>query len=204
MIDLVTIGSYAASAVLPLVAVKVYSSRKSIQKYFKVLFSSSTVVITPEKEYPDLGMVTYDIVIEETDSEFTTRLETIYKDEWKEYLEYNKNKPLDTLYDRLLLIALVKAANENDNGIVNVSDYHLDFDNGIRVWTANRWYAFGHLHRVDGRLSNRGVTASSSVKLSNYTWLRLVDLYMEHRFFDDWKERHDKYTNNALSSRKRK
>lgn len=194
---LITIASYAATAVLPFAAYMGYL-RYINRNIPKVLAALPAVENEVEVELPATGLTVIDYVIPaETEEEFLRRLKHIHSEAWQTYQSDYKNKKILDDSDRFVNMLILKYR----NGEVDMEcrQHTMNFTDGTEIWIANKWYSYGNVYRC----KRSGITFDySDGRLSPYTFMSIVDLEMEKTNFYEWKKYHDDYSRRRLKGLK--
>lgn len=209
-----TVWYCAASAVTPFSLYIAYQYRNKIKNLFK-----STILDDPKltdaldennpvekSDLPTLGLTyeEYELQHPETEEEYLKRLRTIHPDAYKEF----KN----TMNDRIQLdecdMIVYKALLDYKSGKLKIderhnSSYTLRFKNGLEIWIENKYFGFGHIHfyEVNGKSYK---FRWDEGRLSEYTFMWLVDIVYEHESYVVWKQRHDNYTRDIIEKQSKK
>lgn len=137
---------------------------------------------------PQSGLSIIDYNIEETEEQYLSRLKYIHSKAWQEYTS-NASREIHIDADRHINLLLLNAS----KGYISyhVGDHTMDFGDGEEIWIANKYFAYGHIHR--SRAKPHLKFSYHDYRLSPYTFLRLVDFEYEHTNPLEWKRKHDEY-----------
>lgn len=189
-------------ATVPVLTYITFDKRKSILGFVKSIGSKPNITtisqknVTNDPKFPDIGLSYEEYVLNETEEEYLTRLKRLHSCAWSEFSSYICKRELNERNDMLLAKSILDA---RDNKLkYEVDKYHIKFDNGVFVWIENRWFGFGGVTSTTG-VKTHSSDAVLNNRVSDYTWMMLVDFYEEITDFDNWKRKHDEYTTNMLS-----
>ena len=135
-----------------------------------------------------LSVVDYEIP-EENEEQYLNRLKTLYPSAWTEYFNSLGRRKIFDEADRHVNMLILKHRNGEINA--KVGNYTIDFEDGTKVWIANKYYSYGNVYeckRTSLKFDN------SSYRLSPYTFMSLVDLEQELNSYTTWKRYHDNYS----------
>ncbi|ECV9084126.1 hypothetical protein SEPL_223 [Salmonella phage SE_PL] len=137
---------------------------------------------------PPSGLSTVDYNIEETEEQYLNRLKYIHSTAWQEYSQH-ADRAIHIDGDRHVNLLILNAS----KGYIsyNVGHHTLNFGSGEEIWIANKYFAYGHIHRSSSKPHLR--FSYTDHRLSPYTFLRLVDFEYEHTNPLEWKRKHDEY-----------
>lgn len=190
-------------ATVPVLSYITFDKRKLIINFIKSIGSKPNVTtisqnnVVSDTQFPDIGISYEEYVIHETEEQYLTRLKKLHPHAWKEFSDYIHRRPVNERND-LLVVKSILDARENKLKY-EIDKYHLKFYNGLYIWIENQWFGFGSITTTNGKPSAKDTMLDSRV--SDYTWLMLVDFYEEINDFTMWKQKHDNYTNTMLNSK---
>lgn len=185
---LITIASYAVTAVLPFAAYMGYL--RFINRNVPKVLASPPV----ESDLPASGLSVVDYVIPaETEDEFLKRLKHIHSDAWQVYQAGYKHGKLLEAADRYVNMLILKLRNGEVS--IDCRTHTMNFSDGTEIWIANKWYSYGNVYKC----KRPGIAFEyGDGRLSPYTFMSIVDLELEHSNFAQWKKYHDDYSRRRL------
>lgn len=187
---LITIASYAATAVLPFAAYIGYI-RYIHRNVPKVLVNPPALECV---DLPASGLSVFEYTIpDETEEDYLKRLKFIHSEAWQEYQHNYKSRILLENSDRFVSLLLLKYRN-GEVGI-ECSSHTMNFTDGTEIWISNKYYGYGNVHACKRAAIK---FESHDGRLSPYTFMSIVDLEMEKTNFTAWKKHHDEYSRRRL------
>lgn len=200
------IAMCTASAVAPLGSYILYQNREVISRKLGKLFGTKKLIDCLDENQTHLIELAEDgIILEKVpdifsyDEEYSlSLLEKIHPDASKEYDRRAKMARINHEADSVVYTTLMQMR-EGRVEVAGKDKYNMVFSNGLSVWTENRYFAFGHLTKNDDNHRFNTVRFNWEYeRYSKFTFMWLVDVYLEHYENEVWRGRRAMYSHDDI------